>query len=266
MKSKIIWTIIVVLSYFVLIILAIFEPKFDSKMVEKITYIFPLTCSLVIYGYNQWNWLFLLWRKIVIIFRPITVSWNISKKFYVDYGFSFEKFNNKMYNELKDDSSIHIKKFNPYDETLIIEFEKKGLPIKTKIYYDKSLNNQIKLEVTTSSSYKDTKTIEEIIFSLFESITKNVPEYKNISSDINAKISKEVYSVEISLSRYNPFYNYIVRHVSNNETPKFKKMVLTSDDKKTNIEIFNRKMKITSTNQEVIKKIINNYIPISTIG
>lgn len=259
---KTIWTIIVMTCYAVLILLSIFDPKVNNKFIEKATYIFPLTCTFIIYAYNNWNWVFVYVQRIWALLSGETVSWSVSYRKYFDIDFSFSEFYSNFYDLLKD--KLDLARFNRKDDELIISYEKNGLPITVKIYcvlQEDSYLFQVRFD--SSTSYRDSKKVRKYFFDFIELVNVNSPKLFDKAKNENIKLNNSFFSANIRLVKYNPFYKYILKHIQTDSKEMFS---INLKENNMKIKISPHKLVVQNATKDELEEVLSNYVPISRIG
>ncbi len=251
-----------IICYAVLILLSIFDPKVNNKFIEKATYVFPLTCTFIIYAYNNWNWVFIYVQRIWASLSGETVSWSVSYRKYFDINFNFSEFCNDFYNSLND--KLVLTSFNKEDEELIISYEKNGLPIKVEIccvLQEDSYLFQVRFD--SSTSYKDSKKVRKYFFDFIELVDVNSPKLFDKAKNENIKLNNSFYSANIRLVKYNPFYKYILKHIQTDSKEKFS---INLKENNMRIKISPHKLIVQNATKDELEEVLSDYVPISRIG
>lgn len=267
-NKRIITTLIVIFFYVILIILNLTSNKFNNKVVSHICYIFPLLWALVTYIYNHWGFLFIPVNRVWAIINGVTSSFQLSYRFSmkkVDFDNNFSS----IYDNLCEKYKVIDKKESKGYK--VIELKKDGLPLRLNFRinssdYDSDNNviDQIVVILNASLAYKDSKKVADNFFNIISMIDKETGTIVDESRLDNVSENSINYGCIIELSKYNPFYRYQVKHISTEKKTKFKKMIL--QDEKTKISITTNKMIIDTSDQDKLKSIVKEYIPISNIG
>lgn len=260
--SRTIWTIIVIISYIVLIWLSIFNPKVDNKFIEKVTYIFPLTCTFIIYAYNNWNWVFVHVQRTWASLSGETVSWSVSYRKYFDINFSFSEFCSDFYDSLKD--KLDLTSFNEKDDELIISYEKNGLPITVKISCVSQEDSYLfQVRFDSSTSYKESKKARKYFFDFIELVDVNSPKLFDKAKNENINLTNSFFSATIRLVKYNPFYKYILKHIQTDSQEMFS---INLKENNMKIKISPHKLVVQNASKDELEGVLSNYVPISRIG
>lgn len=263
--KKAFWNIIVSIGYILLIYLSIFNPHFSNELLKKITYIFPLTCTFFIYLYNNWNNVFILVRKGIARVFGDTVAWSLSYKKYIEANCSYEEFTSKLYSLLKKYSDNNLLIENNKEDRLRISYYSKGLKYVFTVYYEKQIDNfQLLINMDASTAYKHSKLVTEEFFNFVYRVNEITPPLFSKDGSEKIHIKNSFYSATIQMAKYNPFYRYTVKHIQPIDNAKFKMQISLED--KTTLKITRHKLVINNANEEILKKIFKEYVPISTIG
>lgn len=231
-NKKIYWTIFVIIIYIILISLNLFSDKFDKGVIGHICYIVPLIWTLITYIYNHWDWLFGPVNKFWANMNGITSSFSLSYRFLLNVG----------------------------------EFENEGLKLNLDFKIDSYgySKEQVVIVMDTSVSYKDSSKVTQYFFDILSIVDKDTGKIVDAGKLDNVSENKIHYGCTIELSKWNPFYRYQIKHISTEKLPNFSKLELKDND--TKVIIFKNKMKVNTSNKERLKEIVNEYIPISSIG
>lgn len=262
-NKKIYWTIFVIIIYIILISLNLFSDKFDKGVIGHICYIVPLIWTLITYIYNHWDWLFGPVNKFWANMNGITSSFSLSYRFLLNVG-EFENDFSNIYEDLKKTYEImHLENKPNYKE---IVFKNEGLKLNLDFKIDSYgySTEQVVIVMDTSVSYKDSSKVTQYFFDILSIVDKDTGKIVDGGKLDNVSENKIHYGCTIELSKWNPFYRYQVKHISTEKLPNFSKLELKDNDIK--VIIFKNKMKVNTSNKERLKEIVNEYIPISSIG
>lgn len=260
MNKKSIWCIIVVFSYLLMIYFTLCTSLLVDDTVGKITSAASLTVALIIYAYQNWNWLFIVLNKIVACIFQKTVAYALSYKFYVSKNTDKDEIFDKLIKEYKNKSNYKSNEYN--SNKLKIVLFSTTIVIKINDYGE---TKQINVDVLSSLSYRESKKATSIFFDIINFINTIVgPQLDgNYNLNLNIEEQKSCYKASIELEKGNPFYQYVAKHIGNDPKTSFDKMILNEKD--VEIIIYSHKMVVKTKNKEKLEKVLKNYIPISTI-
>lgn len=223
----------------------------NSKNINIIITFIGLFTAYIQILYKESLFVFLHWRKVCSKFNRDTVVWNSSSK----YTFSNElqlKHLDKISKTFRTIPNVVISSERNTSESieLMLTYEN-VLHIVTLSFVNFDEYSNLIINYNTSVSYPNSK--EE--FNKFIKLSDVVK--KELSELIN---SDELHSIDITFTKSNPFYKFIVNHIDESKNAKFH---LQFKEDENDVNIYNNKIKVTSKSILYIRKVLGNYIVVS---
>lgn len=233
-------------------VIAAIDPSISNfKSINISITIIGLVTAYIQILYKESLSVFLHWRKICSKFNRDTVVWNSSSK----YTFSNDlklKHLDKISRTFQDIPNVVISSKRNTSESIELQLIYENVlhtVILSFVNYDEYSN--LIINYNTSVSYPNSK--EE--FNKFIKLSDVVK--KELSELIN---SDELHSIDITFTKSNPFYKFIVNHIDESKNAKFH---LQFKEDENDVNIYNNKIKITSKSILYIRNVLGNYIVVS---
>lgn len=257
-----------VLILILLLIVAVFGEEQFPTWVVNISEIFSVLTALFLYLIGNSIKTFVYWNKFKGFFKRDTVSWEGTYKFsfiYKDYNFEKEvyKFVDRIKLNFKD---VNIKRIKINETSATFIMSRLGYSQEIELFYNQSSTENEKFGLTfhytTSISYSDSKKEIERYEEVLDLVNKGYSVLGDESIIQNSE--KELHAVSLSFSKYNPFYGLAVKNIHQSVENISFNLRFTVDN--TNIEINKNTLKAVSQNKKQLINVLENYIPLSTIG
>ncbi|KRK87488.1 hypothetical protein [Lentilactobacillus sunkii] len=262
--KKIILNLLILASYLFLIVLAAMG---DAKINEnKIITVFSLSAALIIYEYNHWNWLFVVWHKICAEIFGDTVSWKGSHEFFLKDNSDFKKIALDFKMKLIENEGFSFDVSRIQENSADFEVNIKGLYSKIRLQMEPANGyDTFHLSFSSNTSYRDSKNqinLFDGILSYLQKVVTNqiIPASEN---DMASGL-KEALKVKIIMAKYNPFYKICLHHFDKDNELNW--YLTIKEEKNLKVEITKHQLIVTSDNQSKIIKVLKNYVAISTVG
>ena len=250
--KKIMKLVFISVIFLAALVITIVDPELSNyKSINiAITFIGLITAYIQVL-YKESLFVFLLWRKFCSKFNRDTVVWNSSSK----YIFS---------NELE---FRHLDKISRTFQTIpnvVVSSERNtSNSIELQLTYENVLHT-VNLSLINYDEYSN------LIINYNTSVSypnsKNeFNKYINFTDVIKSELSElinsgELHSIDITFTKSNPFYKFIVNHIDESKNAKFH---LQFKEDENDIDIYNNKIKVTSKSIQYIRKVLGNYIVVS---
>lgn len=260
----IVWSIIIIVFYFLWLLVTAIDTnlKYLNTILQRVIAILPILGSLFVYAYNNFNGFFTITRRVCAYLVNDTVSLTNRYRVFLPSDTDF----NQVITDFKSDIDIEIVKCKQNSDYIFLKICKKGIYADLRLNYSKYSEDSIELvfDMIATIAYRDSEKVTNLFFEIIHTLQTITPALYKMAENENIKVKNPLMSSTINMQKYNPFYKYIVKHISFDKESKFSKMYIT--DSNTNIKIKNHAMTIETNDEKVLEEILKNYISISTIG
>lgn len=212
---------------------------------------------------------FLYWNRIKGYFKKDTVAWIGTYKFsFYDEEYNFREDVYSLIERIKItfDGDVSVKSIdNDNENYATFTMMLNGYNRIIRVHHNQSLDENIhKLTISyeVSISYSDSRTEIYRYSTFLDLLNKN---HKVIGREaITDNSEKEIYAVNLSFSKNNPFYGLTIKHID--EKAKSVKFNLKFEVENIKITTTKNTLKAVSTNKEQLVNVLKDYVAISTIG
>ncbi len=212
---------------------------------------------------------FILWNKLKGLFKRDTIAWKGTYKFsFYEENYNFIKDVDSLIKRIKltfeDDVEIkHIDNNNENYASFTIML--KGYNRMIRVYNKPSIDEntyRLSVEYEVSVSYSDSRTEIKRYNEFLNVLSKS---HKVIGKEsITDNSEKELYAINLSFSKYNPFYGLSIKHID--DKAKSVKFNLKFEVENIKITTTKNTLKAVSENKEQLINVLNDYVALSTIG
>lgn len=234
---------------------------FTTEFANNLETSFTLTFTLLLYGYNNWNWLFILFRKGWMNAFPDTVAWTGTYKFFLESE-EFSKTNKEFYIKLKDSEGLE--EFKEKKDRLDIKIDGDGGEKNIQIIATEFPEyQQISFKYKVSKGYRDSKKEISYFKNYLETYIKCASRGKTVGDVQGSEGKKAIYSVNVKMQKSNPFYGPMVKRLDGQEQKTFK--LTFSNNEGLSAEVRPKLIILKSEKLEVIESALSEYIALGSI-
>lgn len=259
--------VLFMLVYFIFFILYLFDlwndflPGTMDTLISTVT----LIVAASIFFYNEINFIFIFFNKTKIAFKNPTVFWKATTTIYSDDNNKYFKDRNRDFvSTLREKSEIKNFNIDHDDESLfkltIINHREMNIFIYKEYANDITEDYNITFKYSSSMSYRDSKNEYEYFLSLVNIYCYPLAKQEKLEEYTDQDLEPS-HTLSIEFKEYNPYHTVLMKNISSNKINSFRINFSVNGAK---IDIIDNKLTVVSKDEDVIKKISNDYIAISS--
>lgn len=251
-KKKIMKIVGISVIYLVASAITLADPElFNFKSINIAITFIGLIAAYIQILYKESLSVFLFWRKFCSKFNRDTVVWNSSSKYTFSNELEFKHLD-KISRTFRTIPNVVVSSERNTSDSIELQLTYENVLHTVNlslINYDEYSN--LIINYNTSVSYPNSKNEFNKYINFTDVIKRELRELSN---------SGELHSIDITFTKSNPFYKFIVNHIDESKNAKFH---LQFKEDENDIHIYNNKIKVTSKSTLYIRKVLENYIVVS---